>query len=146
VTQETIMTDATTRNSILKRILSDCRRELHNEVQNRIRDGRTDRLTDVGDDLEAADADIQSDIDVALLQMKAETLTRVNEALFLLDAGQYGSCVECEGEISERRLRALPFAVRCQACEEMSEARRGHDRQLADRRGSLWLFAEVASS
>jgi hypothetical protein len=30
----------------------------------------------------------------ALLQMRAETLTRINEALLLLDAGQYGSCVE----------------------------------------------------
>jgi len=67
------MTDTTTRNAILREILSDRRRELHNEVQNRIRDERTDRLTDVGDDLEAADADIQGDIDVALLQMKAET-------------------------------------------------------------------------
>jgi DnaK suppressor protein len=100
----------------------------------------------VRDDLEAADADIQGDIDVALLHMRAETLTRINEALFLLDAGQYGSCVECEGEISERRLRALPFAVRCQACEETYETKQGHERQLAQRRGSLSLFADVVSS
>jgi DnaK suppressor protein len=139
------MTD-TNRNAILRKILSDRRRELHHEIQNRLRDGRTDRLTDVGDDLEVADADIQGDIDVALLQMKAETLTRIDEALFLLDAGQYGSCVDCEGEISERRLRALPFAVRCQACEETSETKQGHQRQLAQRRGRLWLFADVASS
>jgi hypothetical protein len=62
------MTDTTTRNAILRKILSDRRREVCNEVQNRIRDGRTVRLTDVGDDLEVADADIQGDIDVALLR------------------------------------------------------------------------------
>jgi len=73
-------------------------------------------------------------------------LTRINEALFLLHAGQYGSCVECEGETSERRLRALPFAVRCQACEETYETKQGHERQLAQRRGSLRLFADVVSS
>ena len=38
-----------------------------------------------------------------------------------LDAGKYGSCLECAREISERRLRALPFAVRCQACEDCRE-------------------------
>jgi DnaK suppressor protein len=136
------MTDPTTRNAILREILSDRRRELHNEVHNRIRDGRTDRLMDVRDDLEAADADIQGDIDVALLQMRADALTRINEALFRLDAGQYGACLECEGKISERRLRALPFAVRCQACEERYEAKQGYERQLAQRHGSLPLFAE----
>jgi len=139
------MTDATTRTAILREILSDRRRELYNDVQNRIRDGRTDRLMDVRDDLEAADADIQGDIDVALLQMRAETLTRINEALFLLGAGQYGACLECEGKISERRLRALPFAVRCQACEETYEAKQRHERQLTQRHGSLPLFAEEVS-
>jgi hypothetical protein len=70
------MTDGTTRNAILREILSDRRRELHNEVQSRIRDGRTDRPMDVRHDLEAPDADIHGEIDVALLQMRAETLTR----------------------------------------------------------------------
>jgi DnaK suppressor protein len=140
------MTDATTRNAILREILSDRRRELHNEVQNRIGDGRTDRQMGVRVDLDAADADIQGDTVVALLQMRAETLTHINEALFLLEAGQYGSCLECEGKISERRLRALPFAVRCQACEERYEAKQGHERQLAQRRGSLPLFADEVSS
>jgi len=140
------MTDTTTRNAILREILTDRRRELHSEVQNRIRDGLTDQLIDVRDDVDAADAGIQSDIDAALLQMRAETLTRINEALFLLDAGQYGSCVECEGEIAARRLRALPFAVRCQACEETYETKQGRERQLAHRRSNLSLFADVVSS
>jgi DnaK suppressor protein len=146
MTLETNMTDTTTRNAILREILSDRRRELHDDVRNRIRDGRTNRPTEVRDDLEACDADIREDIDVALLQMRAETRTRIDEALFLLDAGEYGSCVECEGEISERRLRALPFAVRCQACEETRETKQGQDRQLAQRRGSLPLFSDAVSS
>ena len=105
------MTETNGRNAILKQILNDRRRELHSDVHNRIRDGRTDRPTDVRDDLEACDADIQGDFDVVLVQMRTETLTRIDEALFLVGAGQYASCVECEGEIAERRLRASPFAV-----------------------------------
>jgi DnaK suppressor protein len=82
---------------------------------------------------------------MALLQMSAESLLRIDEALVRLDAGEYGSCFECAGEIAERRLRALPFAVRCVACEERRE-KNGRARQLAERRNGFSLFPDVAGS
>ena len=141
------MTDTATRNADLRQMLSERRREMQDDVQSRIRDGRTDRPIEVRDDLEHSDADIQGDIEFALLQMRAETLTRIDEALVRLDAGKYGSCFECESEISERRLRALPFAVRCQACEERREQEQGRRASSSRRqRGSLSLFPDVVSS
>jgi DnaK suppressor protein len=140
--QEASMTDTAIRNAELKRMLSDRRRELQDEVQSRIRDGRAGRPKEVRDDLEHSDADSQGSIDLALLQMRAETLARIDEALVRLNAGKYGSCFECAGEIAERRLRALPFAVRCQACEERREQQQGRARQLAQQRGN----ASAASS
>ena len=140
------MIDTAIRNADLRLILSTRRREVQDEVQSRIRDGRTARPKEVRDDLEHSDADIQGDIEFALLQMRAETLTRIDEALVRLDAGQYGSCRECKSAISERRLRALPFAVRCQACEERCEREQGRARQLAQRRGSLSVFSDLVSS
>jgi RNA polymerase-binding transcription factor len=134
------------RKAGLRQMLSERRREMQDDIHSRIRDGRTDRPNDVRDDLEVSDADIQGDIEFALLQMRAETLTRIDEALVRLDAGEYGACVECDGEIAERRLRALPFAVRCQACEERREHAQGHARQLAQQRGSLSFFSDVVSS
>ena len=131
------MTDTAIRNAELRHMLTERRCELQDEVQSRIRDGRTVGPKEVRDDLEHSDADIQGDIEFALLQMRAETLIRIDAALVRLAAGKYGSCFECESEISERRLRALPFAVRCQACEERREQQQGHARQLAQRRGSL---------
>jgi DnaK suppressor protein len=130
------MTDIAIRNAELKQMLTERRREMQDEVYGRIRDGRTDQPKEVRDDLEHSDADIQGSIEFALLQMRAETLARIDEALVRLDAGTYGSCVECDGEISERRLRALPFAVRCQACEEKRELATTQSRQLSQRRGS----------
>ena len=106
---------------------------------------RTDRPKEVRDDPEASDADIQGDLDMALLQMSAETLIRIDEALVRLDAGEYGSCFECAGEIAQRRLRALPFAVRCLACEERRE-KHGRARQIAERRNGFSLFPDVAGS
>jgi len=140
------MTDTTMRNAGLRQMLSERRREMQDDVQSRIRDGRAERSNEVRDDFEVSDAVIQGDIEFALLQMRAETLIRIDEALVRLDAGTYGSCFECESEISERRLRALPFAVRCQACEERREEEQGHARKLAQQRGSLSLFPDVVSS
>lgn len=140
------MTDTAIRNADLRRILNERRREMQDDVQGRIRDVRTDRPKDVGDDLEHSDADIQGSIELTLLQMRAEILTRIDEALVRLDAGKYGSCFECESEISERRLRALPFAVRCQTCEERREQEQRHARQLVQQRGGFSLFPDVVSS
>jgi len=132
------MTETATRNTELRRMLTDRRREMQNDVHSRIREGRSDRPQGGSDDLEHSDADIQDGIEFSLLQMRAETLTRINEALVRLDAGKYGSCFECDGEIAERRLRALPFAVRCQACEQRREQE--HGRTLAPRRAGASLF------
>ena len=139
------MAKTTKRNADLRQMLSDRRRKIQAEVQTRIRGGRADRPNEVRDDLEVSDADIQGDLDMALLQMSAETLLRIDEALVRLDAGEYGSCFECAGEIAERRLRALPFAVRCVACEERRE-KHGRARQLAERRNGFSLFPDVAGS
>ena len=146
MTLEHTMTKAGARDSDLRRILIERRRALQDEVRHRIRDGRAGRLVVAGDDLEQSDADVQGDIELALLQMRAETLTRIDEALRRHDAGQYGACFECAEEISDRRLTALPFAVRCQACEERREGDQRRARQLAQQRGGLSLFADTVGS
>jgi DnaK suppressor protein len=142
------MPNTTIRNADLRHMLTERRREGQDDVQGRIRGGRrrTDRPNEVGDELEHSDANIQGDIEFTLLQMRADTLTRIDEALLRLDADEYGSCVACEREISGRRLRALPFAVRCQACEERREQAQVHARKLDQRRGSFSLFPDVVRS
>ena len=134
------------RKADLRQMLSARRREVRDDVQSRIRHGRTDPPNDVRDHVDASDADVQGDIDLALLQMRADTVSRIDVALARLDAGEYGSCVDCRAEIAERRLRALPFAVRCQACEERREQAQGRARRLVQHRGSFSLFPDVVSS
>ncbi len=43
-------------------------------------------------------------------------LARVIAALARLDAGEWGRCVSCGKPIGERRLRAVPEAIRCAQC------------------------------
>ena len=127
----------------LKRILDERRRELLDQVQGKIRDIRTSgaerphlRLHSPGNEAEEFDV-VSDEIELALVQMKAETLNKVEEARRRLEEGTYGHCFECGEEISERRLRALPFAVRCKDCEEAREVTQQRERLLAFRRQSL---------
>jgi DnaK suppressor protein len=140
------MHDTTTRDSDLRQMLSERRRELQDRVQGRLRDVRTDQSHEVCDELERSNDDIHGDIELALLQMKAETLTRVDAALVQLDAGTYGRCFECDGEIAKERLRAVPFAVRCMACEKRREQEQGRAQRLAQTRGSFSLFSSAIGS
>jgi DnaK suppressor protein len=131
----------------LKSILEDRRREIVNQVQERMRDVRSEgsgaTVQGVLDAAESSEADIQDEIEFALIQMKAETLTKMDEALRRLEEGSYGYCFECGEEISERRLRALPFAVRCKNCEEAREVKQQRDRLMAQCRGAASLFIDM---
>jgi len=140
------MIETTRRKAALRHMLNEMRSKVRDEVHRRIRNERTDRSKDVRDDIEQSDADSQTEIELALLQMKAETLPLIEEALNRLDAGDYGACVECTGTITERRLRALPFAVRCQACEERREEEQRRSWQSARYGGSLSPLVEFVTS
>ena len=130
----------------LKRILEERRREILSAVHEKIRDVRTEGANNpshgVLDAAETSESDIQDDIEFALIQMKAETLNKIQEALRRLEEGTFGYCFECGDEISERRLRALPFALRCKDCEEARELAQQKER-IQSRRGSSALFLDV---
>ena len=138
------MIGTTKRDAALKQILTEHRRELQDEVRRRLHDGRVDRLQNGRDVIERADQDSQGDLGFALLRLKAEMLGRMHEALIRLDSGGYGSCVECECEIGERRLRALPFAVRCQTCEGRRERAQAEARQMIRQRDNPSPFVDSA--
>ena len=133
----------------LKRILEERRREITSEVNDKIRDVRTEGANSptqgVLDAAETSEGDIQDEIEFALIQMKAETLNKIEEALRRHEEGTFGYCFECGEEISEKRLRALPFAVRCKDCEEAREVAQQRERMMSQRRGAASLFLDMQS-
>jgi DnaK suppressor protein len=48
-------------------------------------------------------------------------LRLVEEALRRIDAGDYGVCVNCEEEIQDKRLEAVPWARHCIKCQDLQE-------------------------
>ena len=132
----------------LKDMLDERRREIHAEVQDKMRGVREEgswggKLNEVLDAVESAEADIQEELEFSLVQMKSETLNKITDALTRLEQGTYGNCFECGDEIAEKRLRALPFAVRCKDCEEARENAEQRERQLTARRGTSSLFLDM---
>ena len=50
-----------------------------------------------------------------------EKLKRITDALERLGQASYGICEECGAEITEKRLRVMPFAACCLECQEALE-------------------------
>lgn len=126
--------EATLRGQLMAR-----RQALVDDIQERIASRRRGPGHDIRDALEQTDADTQNDLALARLQSQTAALSAVEAALARLDSGTYGSCSSCEADITPARLAALPFAVRCQACERDRERTQGPcARALAGRIGSLF--------
>jgi DnaK suppressor protein len=60
-------------------------------------------------------------VELALMEMKSETLAKIDEAMIRLEEGTYGTCAECGQEIAEARLQAVPFATLCRDCQQREE-------------------------
>lgn len=47
----------------------------------------------------------------------------INAALLRIEENRYGKCVKCSKDISEDRLKTLPYAIKCIACQTLDERR-----------------------
>ena len=60
--------------------------------------------------------------DESMLLNERHLLAAVDEAIGRLRDGTYGYCLSCGQPIPEKRLEAIPWAVRDRACQEQCEA------------------------
>jgi DnaK suppressor protein len=107
---------------LLKGMLEERRREIHEKLRS-LRDQIPLPAPDVKDAEEQSVDDFVQEVDLALMQMKSETLKKIDEAISRLEDGTYGRCQECDVEIAAARLHALPFAALCRDCQEEAESR-----------------------
>lgn len=49
-------------------------------------------------------------------EMTRSQLASINEALDRIHNGQYGICINCGEQISEKRMHALPYVLTCINC------------------------------
>ena len=56
----------------------------------------------------------QTNTDRSMLQL-------IDEALLRIRANSYGTCIQCEDELQQKRLDAVPWAKHCVTCQEKFE-------------------------
>ncbi|HWN81648.1 MAG TPA: TraR/DksA C4-type zinc finger protein [Candidatus Udaeobacter sp.] len=77
--------------------------------------GYSFHLADAGTDADEREKAAQ------LTSAEGRLLADIDAALERMEAGTYGVCAGCGGDIGFKRLAAMPSATRCIACKEKEE-------------------------
>ncbi|HVR69433.1 MAG TPA: TraR/DksA family transcriptional regulator [Vicinamibacteria bacterium] len=131
------------RYAVLMQMLEDRRRDIHDRLRS-LRETLPAQVAEVKDAEEQSVHSFAQDVELALMEMKSETLGQIDEAIRRLEAGTYGTCAQCGREIAEARLKALPFASLCRDCQEIEEEARASERSQETR--ALSRFATTLGS
>ncbi|MBN2653513.1 MAG: TraR/DksA C4-type zinc finger protein [Nitrospirae bacterium] len=126
--------DLSERNERLRRQLLEKRQQLLQESKNEIRkyvSGEKRQLVEtVLDDGDLSVVDLSEDINLKKLSTHKDMLTKIDIALRKITEGTYGICEECGEEISEARLKVMPFAIYCREDQEKKEIMEKLEREM----------------
>lgn len=80
--------------------------------------------------LRVADAGVEAEREsyAAKTNYYRERLKLVRESMDRLRSGRFGVCASCEGQISDKRLAAVPTAIYCLECQQEIERDRASER------------------
>lgn len=79
----------------------------------------------MSDALDQTQSAAARDLAVETLNRHSARLREVDAALARINDGTYGICLHCEEEIGPRRLKAVPWAGFCIACQQRRDAHFG---------------------
>lgn len=83
-----------------------------------LRDSQPSGVTDIEEHSQEAE---RQGVGFSLLRLTSQTVQGIEGALQRLEAGELGMCSECRHRIQNTRLRVLPFAALCLACQDAHE-------------------------
>ena len=66
----------------------------------------------------------ERDLAIRSVDRESRLLRQVKAALRRFHDGSFGTCVDCDNEISPKRLAAVPWADRCLQCQANADPRR----------------------
>ena len=109
-----------TNSNVFQRILEAKRAELSAGTANR----DEIRIENAAEDFDRIQQRMNREVAIRNLDRESRLLKSVEEALNRIETGAFGVCLGCEEEISEKRLRAVPWASHCLSCQEKLDRRR----------------------
>ena len=63
----------------------------------------------------------EQEFTLGLMEVDGDTLDLIDAALDRIGEGEFGKCVQCEGQIAKARLNAIPYTPVCIKCAELQE-------------------------
>lgn len=98
--------------------------DLHDQIFEKLGDEYRGEFERGMDSADVSFVDLLQSIGIKIVDIRQEELIKMDVAERKLKDGTYGICEECGQEISEERLEAQPYAVRCLEDEERFEQTR----------------------
>ncbi len=109
-----------------KQLLLARERELSEEIARLNEDARDSQTAEVEDPLDEVTSSQAKAGAFGVSNIAADTLSAVRAALQRIELGDYGVCVDCGREITEKRLEAVPWTPYCIEDQEK------HDKEAAE--------------
>lgn len=78
-------------------------------------------IENLADALDQVQQGEERDLAVRRIESAFSRIQSIRLALDRINAGEYGTCLRCEGEISTKRLQAIPWAGYCIRCQEVED-------------------------
>jgi DnaK suppressor protein len=113
------------RQERLRKALTEKKRKMWNELRYEIFNklgSEYNKQFDMPQDLEDQSLiDVIEDVGLAIADIRRQELTRMDETIRKLEDGTYGVCEDCGEDISEERLKVMPFTIHCVECQKKTE-------------------------
>ena len=111
--------------TLFKSGLQEQRRELARAIDRTQKEIRALADSGPGDVLDDSCGNASKEAVFTTYTRNRTQLRKVEVALKRISTGEFGVCAACGGEISLKRLQAVPWATHCLECQEESERSRG---------------------
>ena len=111
----------------IKEKLLSMQQELMDEIEDDRSKSNSAITHEVGDSIDLATEERDREFYQLLCDRDRAKLEQIKEALDKMDSDDYGTCEECDAEISKKRLLAMPFASLCIDCKNEEERTKGKD-------------------
>jgi DnaK suppressor protein len=98
--------------------------------------GTSDReeilIENAAEDFDRLQQQMNREVAIRNLDRESKLLKEVQAAIKRVEEGSYGTCLRCDEEIPEKRIKAVPWAAYCVGCQETIERQRAAGEEVEE--------------
>jgi DnaK suppressor protein len=106
-----------------RKLLVEEKQRILNNSKNALANELSLSPDDLPDETDLAASEVNQNLVFKLRDRERQLLSKIDEAMYRIEEGTFGTCMDCEEPIEVRRLEARPVSTLCIACKEKQEHR-----------------------